>query len=99
MAGDHCLNLTLIDLEDEDYPFLELGSNVVKVGGAAEKYFLTSRLCGTRCQHLLLVGGITVEPRYLVIIDLVATLDTDELVTLLTIVDSIRMVEVVDPTP
>ena len=39
------------------------------------------------------------EPRYLVIIDLVATLDTDELVTLLTIVDSIRMVEVVDPTP
>ena len=39
MAGDHCLNLTLIDLEDEDYPFLELGSNVVKVGGAAENIF------------------------------------------------------------
>ena len=78
---------------------VELGPDVVQVGGAVEKYFLTSRLCGTRYQHLLLVGAITVEPGYLIIIDLVATLDTDELETLLNIVDSLRMVEVVDPTP
>jgi hypothetical protein len=71
----------------------------VQVGVAVEKYFLTSRLCGTRYQHLLLVGAITVEPGYLIIIDLVATRDTDELETLLNIVDSLRMVEVVDPTP
>ena len=78
---------------------VELGSDVVQVGGAVGKYFLTSRLCGTRYQHLVLVGAITVEPGYLIIIDLVATLDTDELNILLAIVDSIRMVEVVDPTP
>ena len=76
---------------------LELSEDVVNVIGAPGKFITSSRLCGTRYLHVVLAGAISVEPGYLIIIDLVATVDTDELEILLSIVDSLRMVEVVDP--
>lgn len=50
---------------------LELTEDVLQVEGAVGRYVLSSRLCGTRYHHITLIGAITADPGYLVIIDLV----------------------------
>jgi serine protease Do len=76
---------------------LELSEDVINVKGAPGRFLTSSRLCGTRYVHVVMAGAISVAPGYLIIIDVVATVDTDELEILLNIVDSLRLVEVVDP--